>query len=51
MISLIARLTIKEGREKDAIDLIKGLMSHVAKCGNRDAETAGNRDVRQFISS
>ncbi len=31
MISLIARLTIKEGREDDAIDLIKGLMSHVAK--------------------
>lgn len=28
MISLIARLTIKEGREDDVIDLIKGLMTH-----------------------
>ncbi|MEJ2589160.1 MAG: putative quinol monooxygenase [Deltaproteobacteria bacterium] len=31
MISLIARLTIREGKEDQAIDLIKGLMDHVVK--------------------
>ncbi|MCG6878600.1 MAG: antibiotic biosynthesis monooxygenase [Deltaproteobacteria bacterium] len=31
MISLIARLAIKEGREDEAIDLFKDLMKHVAE--------------------
>ena len=58
MISLIARLTIKEGKEDQAVDLIKGLMVRVAEeegtlhyTLNRSTKTPGQLIIMERYTS